>query len=111
MRDAVAEVGVEGLRPSEVYGSFKGYGRASIQAFGIAANGEVAKSRAAEYLDRLAHVRPDLSGKDLLSLGVPRGPQVGEFLKRLLDARLDGLVTSRDEEATLVKNWLEEAGT
>ncbi len=111
LRDAEAEVGVEGLRPSGVYGSFKGYGRASIQAFGIAAKNETVRSRAAEYLDRLAHVRLDLSGKDLLSLGVPRGPQVGEYLKRLLDARLDGLVTSRDEEATLVKNWLEEAGT
>ena len=72
LRDAVAEVGAEGLRPSEVYGSFKGYGSASIRAFGIAAKNETVRSRAAEYLDRLAHVRPDLSGKDLLSLGVPR---------------------------------------
>ena len=38
LRDAEAEVTVAGLRPSEVYGFFRGYERASIQAFGIAAN-------------------------------------------------------------------------
>lgn len=104
-----AKISESGLRPSQVYGFFRGYGRASVQAFGIAADSETARSRATEYLDRLAHVRPDLSGKDLMSLGVPRGPQVGKLLNRLLDARLDGIATSREDEAEEVKRWLEEA--
>ena len=111
MRDAELELVESGLRPSEVYGFFKRYGRASVEAFGIAADSETARSRAVDYLERLADVRPDLSGKDLMSLGVPRGPQVGEYLKRLLDARLDGLAESRDEETELVEKWLEEAAT
>lgn len=109
LRDSEYEIARSALRPSQVYGFFRGYGRASIQAFGFAADSESARSRATEYLNRLAHVRPDVSGKDLMSLGVPRGPQVGEYLKLLLDARLDGLVRCRDEETNLVKKWLEEA--
>ncbi len=111
LRDLENEITGSGLRPSRVYRFFKGCGRASIQAFGIAAKSETVRSRAVEYLDRLAHVRPDLSGKDLMLLGVPRGPQVGECLKRLLDARLDGLIASQQEETALVEKWLGEAWT
>ena len=111
LRDSEGEIAKSGHRPSQVYGFFKGYGSAPIRAFGIAADSETARSRAVDYLERLADVRPDLSGKDLMSLGVPRGPQVGEYLKRLLDARLDGLAESRDEETELVEKWLEEVAT
>ena len=108
MRDAELELVESGLSPSQVYRFFTGYGRASIRAFGIAADSKAARGRASDYLERLANVRPELSGKDLMSLGVPRGPQVGEYLERLLNAQLDGLATCRDEEINLVKKWLEE---
>ena len=111
LRDSEVEVEKPGLRPSQVYGFFRGYGRVSVQAFGIAAESAAARSRAGDYLERLANVRPDLTGKDLMSLGAPRGPRVGQYLKRLLDARLDGVVKSRDEEINLVKKLLEEAAT
>lgn len=111
MRDAELALVEPGLRPSQVYRFFRGYSRSSVQAFGIAANSEVARSWADDYLERLVNVRPALRGKDLMSLGVPRGPQVGEYLKRLLGARLDGLVMSRDEEINLAKKWLEEVAT
>ena len=31
----------------------------------------------------------EVTGKDLLDLGVPRGPQVGEVLRELLDIVID----------------------
>jgi tRNA nucleotidyltransferase (CCA-adding enzyme) len=43
------------------------------------------------------HVHPALSGRDLMALGVPEGPAVGEALRVLRDARLDGLVSTREE--------------
>ncbi|MEX2221809.1 MAG: hypothetical protein WEG40_08425, partial [Candidatus Rokuibacteriota bacterium] len=58
------------------------------------------------YLARGRAVRPRLSGEDLLALGVPRGPRVGEALDRLRRLRLDGAVGSVAEERELVKEWL-----
>jgi len=49
------------------------------------------------------HVRPALTGADVIALGVPEGPAVGEALCDLRDARLDGLVSTREEETARVK--------
>jgi tRNA nucleotidyltransferase (CCA-adding enzyme) len=48
------------------------------------------------------HVRPALSGRDVIALGVPEGPAVGEALRDLRDARLDGKVRGRAEEQARV---------
>ena len=39
-----------------------------------------------------------ITGDDLLAAGVPRGPEVGERLRRALDAKLDGRAPDRDAE-------------
>ena len=51
--------------------------------------------------------RPALNGYDLLELGVPRGPLMGEIVRTLSDARLDGKVWSREEEVAVVRRRLE----
>ena len=58
------------------------------------------------YLKELQHTRPSLTGDHLLDIGVPQGPVVGEILSRLRDARLDGVVSSEDEERALAREWL-----
>ncbi|HKW91188.1 MAG TPA: hypothetical protein VJX92_04760, partial [Methylomirabilota bacterium] len=58
------------------------------------------------YLARGRAVRPRLSGGDLLALGVPRGPRIGETLGRLRRLRLDGGTGSLAEERAVVKEWL-----
>ena len=90
LRDSETRISVEGLRDSQVHALFKGFDRDSVCAFGIATEIDVARARAADYLSLLADVRPELTGKDLINLGVPRGPKIGHVLNRLLDARLDG---------------------
>jgi tRNA nucleotidyltransferase (CCA-adding enzyme) len=53
-----------------------------------------------------AHLRPttiSLNGNDLSRLGIPEGAHYKKILDTLLDARLNGRVTSRDEEIALVK--------
>ena len=62
------------------------------------------------YLDRLRHVRPALRGADLIALGVPEGPEIGELLDRLRDARLGGTLTTRRDEERWVLEQLEGPG-
>ena len=53
---------------------------------------------ARRWLAELRHVRPAISGDDLLAAGVPQGPEVGRRLARALDARLDERAVGRDAE-------------
>ena len=54
------------------------------------------------YLESLADTAPELTGGDILAMGVPEGPTVGRLLRELLYARLDGEVTSLEEERRFV---------
>jgi tRNA nucleotidyltransferase (CCA-adding enzyme) len=59
--------------------------------------------RIALFLSELRHAVTELRGTDVEALGVPRGPAVGRVLGTILDARLDGEVTSRAEEEALAR--------
>jgi tRNA nucleotidyltransferase (CCA-adding enzyme) len=50
--------------------------------------------------------RPLLLGRHLLDLGVQPGPAMGELLRRVYDAQLDGEITSLDEGLQRAKELL-----
>jgi tRNA nucleotidyltransferase (CCA-adding enzyme) len=60
------------------------------------------------HLTRWRHVRTSLDGDALQKLGVPSGPRLGEILRALHDAKLDGKIKSQDDETELVKRWLSQ---
>jgi tRNA nucleotidyltransferase (CCA-adding enzyme) len=49
-----------------------------------------AAAAAREWLNELRHLRLRISGDDLLSAGIARGPEIGRRLEATLDKRLDG---------------------
>lgn len=55
------------------------------------------------YLSVWQQVKPRLRGNDLLALGVAPGEAIGEALKLLRRARLEGRTHSRDDEIELIK--------
>src|SRR6266852_4351154 len=68
--------------------------------------GARARRRIQWYLAHGRALRPRLTGRDLLALGVPGGPRVGAALGMLRRRRLDGGAGSLAEERELVKEWL-----
>ena len=56
-------------------------------------------------------LRPDapvpLTGRDVLAMGVPPGPAVGEVLSHLARLRQDGQIHSREEEQAALQKYLE----
>jgi tRNA nucleotidyltransferase (CCA-adding enzyme) len=70
--------------------------------------GRLARRRIEWFLRDGRTVRPALSGDDVLALGVPRGPAVGECLAALRRLRLDRLVKTRSHERAFVEAWLSE---
>ena len=64
-----------------------------------------ASERIRMYLAEWWTVAPLLRGPDLLALGVPPGPAVGEALRALRRARLDGKTHNRNDEEQLARHW------
>jgi tRNA nucleotidyltransferase (CCA-adding enzyme) len=93
------------LRPSEVHELLAGLPVEAVTALAFAASKSVARERVSQFLAS-RHVRPFLRGDDTVALGVKQGPDVGEVMRRLRLAKLDGEVTSRADEEALVKQYL-----
>jgi tRNA nucleotidyltransferase (CCA-adding enzyme) len=60
------------------------------------------------FVTHLSSVKTIINGDDLITLGVPKGPAYRIILDKLLDARLDGMVTSREDEVALAEKLLAE---
>ena len=98
------------MSPAQLYEALEPYNLWAAQACALAAPGEEARQRLYLFLEKLRHVKPSLGGRDLIQLGVPQGPAVGEMLARLRSARLDGAATNRSQELELARSWMESQG-
>ena len=67
-----------------------------------------ARSLLIQYATKWRFDAPLLNGHDLKKLGVAPGPETGHILQELRRARLDGQVSSREEEIALVESLLEQ---
>ncbi len=71
-----------------------------------ASGGEHARRQALSYLRRWRSLKPALDGHALLAMGARPGPRLGEVLRCLKAAKLDGDVRSRDDEETMARRLL-----
>ena len=94
------------LTNSQIYRLLHGYSQTAISANLLATDSEVARRHLETFNSKLRYIKPALTGDDLLKMGIPQGTQVKEILARLLEARLDGKVTTKKDEEGLVKGWL-----
>ncbi|MBU0482394.1 MAG: CBS domain-containing protein [Proteobacteria bacterium] len=62
-----------------------------------------AKKAISHYITHLQQVKTHLTGNDLRKIGYPEGPIYKRILERLLKAKLDSEVDSRDDELLFIK--------
>lgn len=78
-------------------------------------NSEKIRRLISNYFTRLKGTKIQLKGKDLVSMGFQSGPVFKEILDSLLEAHLDNLIKTREDELRFVKeNWTaanSESGT
>jgi len=70
---------------------------------------EYIRLKYSHYITRIRGVRPILNGWDVQNLGCAPGPLVGEVLRGLRAARLDGEVNTRSDEIEWAQRYLENA--
>ena len=88
---------------SRISRSLDGLDPNAIAAFARISQDPQVAARLSRYLDEWRLVSPVLSGDDLLAMGVPPGVKIGEVLRELNAAKLDGLVSSEADERALVR--------
>jgi tRNA nucleotidyltransferase (CCA-adding enzyme) len=108
MRRFAGELAAAGVQPSRVAELLSPRPMEAVETFALIGPARAAK-RARRYLDEWRFVRPRLDGSDLQQLGIACGPAVGSMLKALRAARLDGRVSTREDEVALVRE-LEREG-
>ncbi|HUJ19803.1 MAG TPA: CBS domain-containing protein [Nitrospirota bacterium] len=91
------------LRPSALYHLLSPLDIEALLLMMAKAKQEEARKYISLYLTRLREVKVTLTGDDLKAIGIPPGPRYRRLLAELLDARLDGLVKTRDEEINFIK--------
>lgn len=91
------------MLPSVAYQLLHEYSPMGILACSIASDSVLIQERLHLYLTRWRYVRTSLDGTALEKMGVQRGPRLGEILRALHEARLDGKIRSREEEMELVR--------
>lgn len=91
---------------SQLYAGLHGM-PVELLLYGLARSGrEDLRRLVSHYLTRLADVKPLVSGTELQALGVARGPGIRSLKERLLAARLDGMIASKDEELVLAQQLI-----
>lgn len=108
MRQALARG--QKIKNSQLYVWLQGV-PVELLLYGLARSGrEELRRLVSHYLTRLTGIRTQLSGTELQSMGVSPGPAIRALKERLLAARLDGDVNSRDEELELATRLIAEGG-
>jgi len=89
------------MKRSEIYYLLRDYDPLAIQANAIASESSTTSHHLSLFLNELRNVKTHLSGEDLAKLGIRPGPEVGQILRNLLKARLDGETKTKEEEEKL----------
>ena len=92
------------FRRSDIYKALSGKPDESLAiAAGIAPPGAPMRRLIKTYLGELESTKLELTGADLLAIGAKQGPQVGEILRQLFEAKLDGHIPDRSTELALAR--------
>ena len=70
-----------------------------------------AMERVREYLTTWQHIAITFTGHDLEAMGLQKGPVYQRVLDRIFNAKLDGLVTTEQDEFRLAKTLIEQEKT
>ncbi len=91
------------LRASEIYWLLQGMSHEGLLYLMALCRNKIGKQAVSQYVTTLRHVKTHIHGDDLKKMGYKPGPIYQTILNHLLEASLDGLVSTRAEEVKLVE--------
>ncbi|MEK6576314.1 MAG: CBS domain-containing protein [Nitrospirota bacterium] len=109
-RDEIKRISIKlyrqkNIRPSEIYHLLKPVSIELLLLMMAKAKEDRVKKAISLYLTNLQGIKTSTTGSDLKRIGLAPGPLFKEIMDKILDARLDGEVRSREEELSLAKAY------
>jgi tRNA nucleotidyltransferase (CCA-adding enzyme) len=92
--------------PSELVSNLKDLPALSRYAVYLATENPRQKDILLTYAKSWRHIKPSVTGHELRKLGIPPGPVYRTILSALRNARLDGSVSTDDQEIALLKELI-----
>ncbi len=92
------------VKPSEIFDFLNGYTVPVIQANMLSAESVIIRQYLQLYLSKLRNIKPQLTGDDLVNLGISSGPELGQILNEIRKQKLDGKIKTRTDEEILARN-------
>ena len=88
---------------ADIYNLLKGLKTEMILYMMVGTSSKTAKKRISHYHTQLRNVAITVSGKDLLKMGLKPGPVFSKILQAVLEAKLNGVLKTREDELGFVK--------
>ncbi|MCD6333835.1 MAG: CCA tRNA nucleotidyltransferase [Candidatus Latescibacteria bacterium] len=98
------------ISASRTYRSLKPLSIESVLFLMARTTEESVEQRIELYLDRLRNASISLSGRDLDNMGIPQGPIFSMILDKVINAKIDGKVCSKEEELAWAGKIWKESG-
>jgi tRNA nucleotidyltransferase (CCA-adding enzyme) len=89
---------------AEIFNLLKGYNTETILYMMVCTTSKTAKKRISLYHTQLRNIAVTITGKDLLKTGLQPGPLYSRTMQAVLEAKLNGLIKTREDELEYVKN-------
>ncbi|HUT20159.1 MAG TPA: CBS domain-containing protein [Anaerolineae bacterium] len=109
LKTEVEALQIGDVPPSEVHRLLAPYSGPAILAVWIATDSRGVREHLSRHWEAYRHVKPAIGGDDLKAMGYKPGPIFGQVLDALRDMRLDGQVSSEEEERRVAREMLEAA--
>jgi tRNA nucleotidyltransferase (CCA-adding enzyme) len=107
-RQCVSMLKKKNIKPSQVYRVLESLPCETILLLRAKYPDRRLQKNTADFLQLYSKIRSGFTGDDLRKLGLPTGPAYQRILAGLLDARLDGLVKTRDEELKFIQRFIKK---
>lgn len=117
--EIVRFVKVRDLKPSEmfleseptnfdIYSMFMGLSIESLYVISLLFNDRV-KSAVLLYINSLSTIKTEMTGRDMIELGIAPGPEIKKILEGVLKEKINGKIFTYDDEMNFVReNFLDE---
>ena len=92
------------IKCSSIYYLLHKYGQLAIRTNAIVSTSTVVESNIELFESKLRHIKTSISGDDLRNMDIHTGPAIGNILRIVHKAKLDGEVSSKSEELRLAQS-------
>ncbi|MDM8552336.1 polya polymerase, partial [Desulfobacterales bacterium HSG2] len=96
------------VKNSILYRKLSGYRTEVLLYMMAATRPEKVKKSISQYVTQLRQVETSVKGKDLKKMGLEPGPIYREVLEAVLDAKLNGLLRTRDDEIIFARSYISQ---